>query len=1750
MNWSRLKSSENNHVFRGSQLVSSILERHPTHFQSRATALKFCRQLFNDGIIRGVFGADTFEDSVQLYTWKDQNGATMTSYPVSTKTSPSYGYSGADVKLTRRDLYLQPGYVKPTDTQTVHHVQSPQSQANKPPVNRHRAGQTTLDISTGVSSSNSRPLSKQSARAEFLRQRQGNRDTSLYTRQEDNITRTPEGSNSNRQSDRDMYRHNDVMNPYRSHEPVRPLPDTRGHQGLSPMKPLDSSNAYTPSSYHKPQTDSRTINSSSEIPHALNVNQFYKDLTRDLEADVTGNPMMSKQISSYQTSWNLQRASTASSESSVDILSHSYSKHKDKNSSKGTFTTLSTTMPQSRGHDAIPEEVPEDHVMERTTTSTEYDGSSSIPRSVATSGSGFTEMDNLSAAQRYQDCQNSYSDNEKQLIEQMKLMKKEHSHILRTYEDRINKLMAKMHELRSIAEMLENSSTKSSPYGMITSKANIMNFLASSKHESDRKLTTGVDREQPPPLPPRPGRGSRLNPNKPVIQTDAKMKQLPWTRIILKDEGDEEQTTIWHTMNEPKLDSEEIERLFSLPEVSQTDGATLYDDLIIRRGRSRQQLVSIYDSERSKKIVVCMKCLRATLNDVIATVSSLNTSQVNHEGLVELMELLASVKEMDKILYHVRKKGAGHLDHPEYLVFELSKVDHFQDRLEFIRFRFKMQWHLFEIDQQMRELHTACDEIANSTSLKNLLETLLAVGNYLNGTTEMGQADGYALEVINTLKEAQDRDGKGTLLEFVLKTYCQIYESEVDIGCPTRFRLPEPSNMRHAAQVSFEGIQDALSNLHADLRHVREKLLNPQVNKDTTRPMDSFRVIAENFFAAALEVIGEQEKILQDTRDAFDKTVRFFVVENQAEVTPQQFFHVWAVFLHDCKYFWKLAHRRLAKERFELEFKYKGQMSACSLNGYGTFLAGVQDGVNSSRISDPKTSTAQRKMNQWMAQHLVDGSPKPVVPPKPARANDAIDGDEKITMSSSQRSASPKPLTSTPPTSSHLHKPLPKAPIVTQTPISGSNYPSPNYENQSELDRFQHKHASPNLKTEEASQQRTALYIPPDNRNPSSSKEKKSSSSQQFSLKAWLKREREQVRRDVESEATSPPYVKETKQQTQSKPFAKFKNSMMQKFSGGSSGKKGDVGTKENKDNKYVQPDTNISSKGTMNHVLPYGAKTNTSPYIVNSVAITDRTNPPFANHRFDCDDTENPSLTEAIISPIEDLEEETPLKTTSPYGRHLNYGIVKPERRDTEVTDRSGDVNNNDKFSSDIAVGQTQAGHQTSHMYDTRDFFTPPRQTDSHYTPLSSEQAISKYGADSKYVKGQPVPVYTAKIINNYENQGKFETPNAIRQQAEAVVDSSQVRHSLSAPYDNPSRKHTEFMSPYMQESESQNTDFRSPELTNNADTFYFSQEKDASGKHNSQLDSSLKPTDYGRVRYSTSYQSPPTTSASLYSHTYVQSDKYNNNSSYMPNGNQGTNDTNQDSPYNGHVDQTENKQGRATFKTASSGKGPGVEDTNSAVSETSPPLPPRSPSKSTTSPRSSRPVANDNQRHQDSRTAKQLFMSPYARLDNLTLNPSTPLDSPASVYTTPPSHLNTPNSCLSPQRTNGTYSQNNYPTSSTYSQTPSRDNYDRRDTDKLSYSGFNRNVPNGHAVFAENRNKQGAKPEDDGYRAMLRRAANVNHDRYGRLDQYTGRPSFGNGSNGHSSLASSPGQPTNTTAVVKPSVYGGDPEVSYMAF
>nr|KAG5688504.1 hypothetical protein BaRGS_011649 [Batillaria attramentaria] len=970
----------------------------------------------------------------------------------------------------------------------------------------------------------------------------------------------------------------------------------------------------------------------------------------------------------------------------------------------------------------------------------------------------------------------SYSDNEKQLIEEMRRMKKEHQDTLRTYEGRINKLMAKMHELRNIAEMLENSSTKSSPYGLLPAKATLLNIIASGTKFDDAEKkppsNTG-DGDVPPPLPPRPGRGGRIYPNKPIIHTRTRMKALTWNRIILGESGrrgggpqtfgviqlsglavpgyydhkkrsgarafksatsclwnnlpahlksgsEGNQSTVWHGMVEPKLDTDELERLYSTPPEPATDDVTLLDDIYAVRGRPKHQLLAMFDSERSQRVLTEMRNLRCSLADIVGAVTSLDCRHLHQDSFAELLELLNSPRDVDKILHHVKRKGPGQLDTPEFLIFELSKLDHFRERLEFLRFKNKLQINLFEIDQQLRELNTACDELINNLSLKNVLETILALGNYLNGGTERGQADGFSLDILNKLKDFVDRTRRGNLLELVMRTYCLQYEADLDLGCPTRFRLPEPSNMRHAAQVSFDEIQKALRDLREELSQVRDRL-EVLSKRENTNLTIALRVTSENFLTSAVEVLAEEKRYLEDTKGHFWKTTAYFFHTRQC--TPQEFFQTWATFLHDCKYYWKLAHRNLARDKFERDFSTKCQLSCSSLPGFtnlkNKMIRTVATLQNDQEMRASKAQQLQH-INNWIesvGKYTQEMGPDV---PKDTYSNTAgpITHVSPTTVSSAYSATS-------------FHNNPSGSGTLTNTPHSNGTTSSYHQRFQSDTDTLDDMPYESLSKaamgvTQDGEPSRDSVDSGGGKRNSQDSKKNPN-----FSLKSWLKRDQRQ--RTSNDEMSSPngqsPQIQQQQQQQQQQsakspttPFNKLRNSVVQKFAGGGSSKK-----------------SNDPSKGATPVVPPKPPRSQTL-------------------------ENAEPAPSHQILFPPQHQQQgsDTELKRSSqdvPDYEVRNYQNFYYQSRPSKDRFSSG----HDSVPSTLSSVTSREFSPNKYEAMTRGEVTPPHQPQQQLPLPPPPQPAN---VDSKRVKANAVPVYKAKLIPNYENQDQAGPADGARHQ------------------------------------------------------------------------------------------------------------------------------------------------------------------------------------------------------------------------------------------------------------------------------------------------------------------------------------------------------------------------------------------------
>merc|ERR1739848_299005 len=87
-------------------------------------------------------------------------------------------------------------------------------------------------------------------------------------------------------------------------------------------------------------------------------------------------------------------------------------------------------------------------------------------------------------------------------------------------------------------------------------------------------------------------------------------------------------------------------------------------------------------------------------------------------------------------------------DAAEYFIFALIGVPQFQLRLEAWEFENSFQERFDLMSETERDVSKGLDIICTSESVRHLLGICLYVGNYLNGGTARGRADGFALDTL------------------------------------------------------------------------------------------------------------------------------------------------------------------------------------------------------------------------------------------------------------------------------------------------------------------------------------------------------------------------------------------------------------------------------------------------------------------------------------------------------------------------------------------------------------------------------------------------------------------------------------------------------------------------------------------------------------------------------------------------------------------------------------------------------------------------------------------------------------------------------------------------------------------------------------------------------------------------------------------------------------------------------------------
>jgi len=371
-----------------------------------------------------------------------------------------------------------------------------------------------------------------------------------------------------------------------------------------------------------------------------------------------------------------------------------------------------------------------------------------------------------------------------------------------------------------------------------------------------------TDTSDGPPVPPPPPIAgmSVVKPTKPMLHPKTKLRALHWNRIILSSKSDRE-PSIWDQMNdEIPLDTTEIETLFSAVSTKPSRGEEGKEE---RLGKTpaKPKAISVLDGKRSNAIAIMASRLPPE-GELSKAIDSLDTKKMSKEAI---SALIANPPTEDEIALIRSVEDPSALDKPERILLCLSNLPLLSERLKIWLFQLELEELKREVEIPLRNLREAIKEVRSSETLKRVLSIVLSIGNYLNGGTNRGQADGFSLEALCKLSMVKDVNNQTTLSNYVLKLYKKKYFSNQTM----KGFSEELSHLDAALRVSLEDIKAKIADIQRRLSDAQSFIQVTTASNDLPLQKfnDEFVPFLKNASSTTTVLYSQMNSVMKDFTD-------------------------------------------------------------------------------------------------------------------------------------------------------------------------------------------------------------------------------------------------------------------------------------------------------------------------------------------------------------------------------------------------------------------------------------------------------------------------------------------------------------------------------------------------------------------------------------------------------------------------------------------------------------------------------------------------------------------------------------------------------------------------------------------------------------------------------------------------------------------------------------------------------------------
>ncbi len=411
-------------------------------------------------------------------------------------------------------------------------------------------------------------------------------------------------------------------------------------------------------------------------------------------------------------------------------------------------------------------------------------------------------------------------------------------------------------------------------------------------------------------------------------------KPLHWQKVPMNLIA----ASFWTSLDDKSvpLDEEEIDNLF---------GVDVVERFQIQAAEVRPEVLP---HKRKHNINILLANLKMSADAIKDVVRVPTYKEVDPTQLQALL-LVCPTPEEEQLL-NQNKNMKDEVDKTDAFMMELAELPGLRGKILCALSAKTFNEEAVDVIRNMDTFAMIPVEVMNSEKLAKILETVLAIGNFLNSGTGRGGAHGFKLEALAMLSTVKDAKGD-TLLDYLVRT--------LQRNAPGLLPLDDMPTLARSAELSLEAIGDEVQALLESVGNVSEQI--KQIGEDTT--LATFKAEMEVFAEDAVKVrdeivslrglmmqklqsmmthFGERNKMSRGRQEDILRQLREFTNDSEAAMGRA-----------------KEKEERQRKAAAKAEGKATGNSIRSSTRVNGPPPPGIEETVAGSSSSPPASPTSQ-----------------------------------------------------------------------------------------------------------------------------------------------------------------------------------------------------------------------------------------------------------------------------------------------------------------------------------------------------------------------------------------------------------------------------------------------------------------------------------------------------------------------------------------------------------------------------------------------------------------------------------------------------------------------------------------------------------------------------------------------------------------------------------------------------------------------